>query len=114
MIPKMNMKVVIPNMNILGLDEVKPRLLLKVIDCKRASSFLQRQKQNSQEDIDRGSVEYDVGAYGGVSGPGQAKASILSLTIYDTSKKVAVHCQLVLVVVRGNVGSITGHGDEME
>ena len=36
MIPKANMKVVIPNMNILGRDEVKPGFLLKTIYCKRA------------------------------------------------------------------------------
>jgi hypothetical protein len=39
-IPKANMKVVIPNMNILGGDEVKPGLLLKVIYYKHAFSFL--------------------------------------------------------------------------
>ena len=59
MIPKANMKVVIPNMNILGRDEVKPGLLLKPTYCKRVLSFLR--KDNSQEDADRGSVDYDIG-----------------------------------------------------
>jgi hypothetical protein len=52
------MNVVIPNINILRGDEVKPGLLLKAIYCKLASSF--SSKHNSQEDIDRGNVGYDV------------------------------------------------------
>jgi hypothetical protein len=112
MIPKMNMKVVIPNMNILGLDEVKPRLLLKAIDCKRAPTFLRR--HNSQEDINRGNVEYDIGTCGDVSEARRVKVSVLALTTHDTSKKVVVHRHLVLVVICGSVGSITGHGDGME
>ena len=60
MIPKANMKVVIPSMIILGRDEVKPCLLLEIIYCKRAPSFLR--KHNSQEDVDRGGVDYDIGA----------------------------------------------------
>ena len=38
MIPKANMKVVIPNIDILVGDEVKPGLLLKATYCERASS----------------------------------------------------------------------------
>ena len=53
------MKVVIPNMNILGRDEVKPGFLLKAIDCERALSFLRR--CNLQEDVGRGNVGYDIG-----------------------------------------------------
>ena len=60
MIPKMNMKVVVPNMNILGGDEVKPGLLLKL--RYKCASYIFR-KRNSQENVDRGDVEYDIGAY---------------------------------------------------
>ena len=60
MIPKANMKVVIPNMIILGRDEVKPGLFLGVVYCGRASSCFR--KDNLQEDVDRGSVDYDIGA----------------------------------------------------
>jgi len=72
--------------------------------------------------VDRGNVEYDIDAcdaqHNG-SETGVARASLLSLTIYDTDKKVVVHCQFVLIVIgrgkeRGNVGNITGHGGEME
>src|ERR1700727_513151 len=92
MIPKANMKVVIPNMIILGRDEVKPCLLLNVIHCKLGSSCLR--KENSQEDVDRGYVDYDIGAcdpgYNGSETIG-ATASLLSLTIYDAGKEVVVH-----------------------
>jgi hypothetical protein len=50
MIPEMNMIVVVPNMMILGRDEVKPGFLLKAICCKHASFFLR--ENNSQEDVD--------------------------------------------------------------
>jgi hypothetical protein len=59
MIPKANMNVVIPNMNILGRDKVKPGFLLKTIYCKRASSFLRR--HNPQEDVGRGNVGHGIG-----------------------------------------------------
>ena len=54
------MRDVIPNMIILGQDEVKPGLVLESIYCKRVSSCLC--KHNSQEDIDRGKVDHDIGA----------------------------------------------------
>jgi hypothetical protein len=38
-IPRANMKVVMPNMNILGGEEVKPGFLLKDVYHKHASSF---------------------------------------------------------------------------
>ena len=60
-IPKTNMKVVIPNMNFLGGDEVKPGLILNAIYCKHASPFLR--KNNSQEDATRGNVDYDICTY---------------------------------------------------
>ena len=53
------MKVVIPNMNILGRDEVRPGFLLKAIYCKRASSFLQR--NDPQEDVGRGNIGHNIG-----------------------------------------------------
>ena len=56
MIPKANIKVVIPNSDILRGDEVKPGLLLKAT-CKRASL----RKDNSQEDINRGNVDHNIG-----------------------------------------------------
>lgn len=64
MIPKTNVKVVIPNMNIRGEDEVKPGLLLKSFYCKPASSLVLRNRMhNSQENIvDRFNVDYDIGA----------------------------------------------------
>jgi hypothetical protein len=114
MIPKANMKVVVPNMNILGGDDVKPGFLLKYI-CKCASSFFR--KRNSQEDVDRGDVEYDIGAYDvGHDGleSGRETASVLSLTIYDADKKVVVHCHLVLIIIRSSIERSTGHGGEIE
>ena len=57
MIAKANIKVVIPNMNILGGDELKPGLLLKAIYCQRASSF----PHDSQDGVDRDNVDYDIG-----------------------------------------------------
>jgi hypothetical protein len=57
MIAKANMKVVIPSMNILGGDEVKPGLLLKAIYCQRASPF----SSDSQDGRDRDNVDYDIG-----------------------------------------------------
>jgi hypothetical protein len=51
------MKVVIPSMNILGGDEVKPGLLLKTIYCQRASSF----PYDSQDGVDRDNVDYNIG-----------------------------------------------------
>jgi hypothetical protein len=58
MIPEANMKVVIPNMNILGRDEVKPGFLLEAIYYKHASPFLRR--HNPQEDVGRGNIDYDI------------------------------------------------------
>ena len=100
MIPKANMKVVIPNMIILGRDEMKPGLLLKVVYCKLASSFLR--KHNSQEDVDRGYIDYDIGAcVAGHNGleTREATARLLSLTIHDADQEVVVHCHFVLRVV---------------
>ena len=51
---------------------------------------------------------------------GEAVANLLSesLTIYDTDKKVAVHCHFVFRVIivskRSSVRSIAGHGGEMK
>ena len=99
MIPKAKMKVVIPNMIILGRHEVKPGLLLKVINCKLASSFLR--KDNSQEDVDRGYVDYDISTcdagHNGSETRG-ATASLLSLTIHDADQEVVVHCYFILRV----------------
>ena len=66
MIPKANVKVVIPNMIILGRDEVKPGLLLKPIYCKCASSFLR--KDGLQEDIDRANIDHNIGACDHIQG----------------------------------------------
>ena len=60
MIPKTNMKVVIPNMIILGKDDVKPGLLLES-RRKHALSF-SFERTISQEDVDRSDVEYDINA----------------------------------------------------
>jgi hypothetical protein len=56
-IPKENMNVVIPNMNILGEDEVKPGLLLKAIYYQRVSTFL----HNSQHGEDRDNIDHHIG-----------------------------------------------------
>ena len=69
--------------------------------------------------MDRGSVEYDIDACNAEyddSETGVAAVSPLSesLTIYHADKKVVVHCRLVLIVIRGSVRSITGHGGEMK
>ena len=42
MIPKINMKVVTPNMNILGGDEVKPGLPLKSVILSAYMTFLRK------------------------------------------------------------------------
>ena len=61
MIPKMNMKVVIPNMNTLGGDEVKPGLLLKAVVLSACTElFLRKHICISQEDVYRGNIEYDI------------------------------------------------------
>jgi hypothetical protein len=59
MIPNANMKLVIPNMDILLGLEVKPGLLLKSTYCSMHRPSLR--KDNSQEDIDRGNVNHDIG-----------------------------------------------------
>jgi hypothetical protein len=110
----MNMKVVVPNMNILGGDDVKPGFLLKAI-CKWATPFFR--KRDSQEDVDRGDVEYDIGAYDVGHDDletGRETANHLSLTIYDADKEVVVHCHLVLIIIRSSIESRTGHGGEIE
>jgi hypothetical protein len=56
-IAKANINVVIPNMKILGGDEVKPGLLLKSIYYQCVSSFL----HNSQQGEDRENIDHDIG-----------------------------------------------------
>ena len=114
MIPKTNMIVVMPNMNILGVDEVKPGLDLKAIVLSACAVLsFESTKSASQEDVNGDNVEHDIDACGAEdhdSETGIAIAELVdSLTIYDADKKIVVNCQFVLIVIVGSTGSIAGH-----
>lgn len=69
-------------------------------------------ESNSQEDVGRGDVEYDIGTWddAGRNGSeiGRVALSLLFLTINSASKESVVHCRFVLIVIQ------VGHDSEMD
>jgi hypothetical protein len=59
--PKANIKVVMPNMNILAGEEKKPGLLLRASFFGQCGQdYIQSILRFSQKDVDRNNIEYDV------------------------------------------------------